>query len=464
MKQIITEVAALARSGCSNTTHRAKPFRSDLLIQVVLADDHKVMLEALSMLLEKEKLIKIVGTSSDGRALLDTAASLKPDVVVMDVGMPGMSGIIATRRLVSAQPKTKVVALSAFAQEQYVLEMFKAGASAYVLKENASLELVRAIYAVMKGQKYLCPDVSAAVVNSTGIQPMAGSFQLSPRESEVLQLLAEGYRSPQIAKRLFISTSTVDVHRRNIMKKLELHNVADLTKYAISKGLTTVSQAVELNQQSLILDGQVEPVTDKLHSSQIETIKAIIHSAENRDDTTGGHVQRISQYSRYLAETLGMDSAYCDMINFASSVHDLGKILIPDYILLKQSALTPSEFDLIKSHCLQGVKIIETFHSPCMEMGAEIALSHHEKWDGTGYPSGLAGEDIPLAGRIAGICDVYDALRAKRPHKPAFDHVRCMRIIGEGDGRTMPGHFDPAILDSFKRCSQQFNEIFQSYE
>lgn len=219
-----------------------------------------------------------------------------------------------------------------------------------------------------------------------------------------------------------------------------------------------------LDQQNHLLEKQVRAHTDELHTSHVETIDALIRAAEHRDDDTGAHVRRISHYSRYLAETLGMGSDYCENIHYASSMHDIGKISIPDHILLKPSAHTQKEFDVMKSHCVHGAEILHGFASPYMKMGAEIALNHHERWDGTGYPTGLAGEEIPLEARIMGICDVYDALRAKRPYKPAFDHDRSMRIIVDGDGRTMPGHFDPTVLEAFKRCGQQFKEIYQAYE
>jgi len=211
-----------------------------MAIRVVLADDHKILLDTLSILLENETDIEVIGTAADGRAVQNLVASLHPDVVVMDIGMPGMNGIDATRHLVSGFPKIKVVALSAFSQKQYVLEMLEAGASGYIVKENAAGELVRAIRAVIKGQKFLCPEVASAVVDHLGRHSAEKIPQLGSREREVLQLLAEGSSSPEIAKRLFISSSTVDVHRRNIMNKLELHSVAELTKYALRNGITSM--------------------------------------------------------------------------------------------------------------------------------------------------------------------------------------------------------------------------------
>jgi len=461
VEQMIEQASALPQSGTSLDNHHVKQCNSAMTIRVILADDHIIVLEALSMLLEKEKDIKVVGVATDGRAALELVASLRPDVVVMDIAMPGMNGIEVARRLVPAHPKIKVVALSALTQRQYVLEMLEAGASAYVFKGDAGSELVRALHAVMKGQKYLCPEVAAAVVDNTGYHPVEGIHQLGPRERQVLQLLAEGGTSSEIARHLFISTSTVDAHRHNIMKKLNLHGIAELTKYAICNGLTTMDVVGESDRDNCI---SATPVRmHDLHSSYVEAIIALTRAAEQRDDGTGIHVKRISHYSRYLAETLGMDSDYCDMIHCASPMHDIGKIGIPDHILLKPSTHTPDESEIMKSHCLHGAEILQRFPSPYMKMGAEIALNHHERWDGTGYPTGLNGEEIPLAARIVGICDVYDALRAKRPYKSAFCHEKAMRVIVNGDGRTQPGHFDPILLDAFKHCGQHFNEIYREH-
>lgn len=219
-----------------------------------------------------------------------------------------------------------------------------------------------------------------------------------------------------------------------------------------------------LNQHNHILEKRVRARTSELHASHVETIFALTRAAEHRDDDTGAHVRRVSHYSRHLAEMLGMDNEYCEMIHYASPMHDIGKIGIPDNILLKPSAHTPDEFGIMKSHCALGADILLGCDSPYLKMGAEIALNHHERWDGTGYPSGLAGGDIPLAARIMGICDVYDALRSKRPYKPPFGHDRAMGIIIDGDGRTMPAHFDPEVLQAFERCGRRFDEIYQEHE
>ena len=211
-------------------------------IRIVLADDHKMILAALRSLLEKEIDISVVGEAGDGTALLDLVERTAPDVVVVDVGMPGMNGIEATRRLLAVRPLLKVIALSAYSDKRFVLEMLEAGAKGYLIKASAGDELPRAIRAIAQGSTYLCPEVAGTLVEAArGKSSRAGNAaaKLGRREREVLALLAEGKSSSEIAARMCIAASTVEVHRRNIMRKLDLHSVAELTKYAIREGLTS---------------------------------------------------------------------------------------------------------------------------------------------------------------------------------------------------------------------------------
>ena len=151
------------------------------------------------------------------------------------------------------------------------------------------------------------------------------------------------------------------------------------------------------------------------------------------------------------------------MIFFASPMHDIGKIGVPDHVLLKPGGLTPDEWEVMKGHASMGAKILGNSKSPYLKMGAEIALNHHERWDGGGYPNGKRGEAIPLAARIMNICDIYDALRSKRPYKPAFSHLKAVDVIARGDGRTQPEHFAPAIFAAFKQNHKSFHDIFEAY-
>ena len=210
-----------------------------MTLRVLLVDDHELMRHGLRSILEREAGIEVVGEAASGREVVALASALAPDVVVMDVAMQDMNGIEATRQVRSACPGVRVVALSSHSDSRYVTAMLGAGASGYVLKANAYDDLRRAVEAARHGKTYLCADVTQSVVNAS-LHGETGASPLTAREREVLQLLAEGLSSPEIGRRLFVATSTVETHRRNIMRKLGKHSVADLTKYAIREGLTSL--------------------------------------------------------------------------------------------------------------------------------------------------------------------------------------------------------------------------------
>jgi two-component system NarL family response regulator len=213
-----------------------------MAIRILLADDHKILREALKGILEREHDIALVGEANDGAETIKLTREVHPDIVLMDIGMPVMGGIEAARILLAEQPELKVIALSTYSDRRIVLQMLDAGARGYIVKSAGRDELLRGIRAVSLGRIYLCPDASAVLVDSVRTKNPSKPFaseHLGKREREVLQLLAEGHTSPTIGKKLHIATSTVEVHRRNIMRKLELHSIAELTKYAIRNGLTS---------------------------------------------------------------------------------------------------------------------------------------------------------------------------------------------------------------------------------
>ena len=208
--------------------------------RLLLVDDHQMMREGLRAIIEKDDSLSVIGEAGSGREAVRAAQKLRPDVVVMDVAMSDMNGIEATRQIRALSPNIHVVALSSHSDRRYVKAILEAGASGYILKAAAYGELLRGIDAARQGLKYLCTVVTSEIIESALQQNTPGSVYeiLGAREREVLQLLAEGLTSSQIAQRLSVSTSTIETHRRNIKRKLDVHNVAELTKYAIREGLT----------------------------------------------------------------------------------------------------------------------------------------------------------------------------------------------------------------------------------
>jgi DNA-binding NarL/FixJ family response regulator len=214
-------------------------------ITVLIADDHKIMLAGLRSLLEKQADIEVIAEAENGRKAVQYATDKKPDVVVMDVSMPDLNGIEATKQIVESLPETRVIALSMHSDKRFVMGMLRAGAFGYLLKDCASQELANAIHQVAVGKKYLSPEITGVVIDDfllgvSSEEVATATSRLSAREREVLQLIAEGWSTKQIASHLYVSVKTIETHRRQIMKKLDLHNIADLTKYAIREGLTSI--------------------------------------------------------------------------------------------------------------------------------------------------------------------------------------------------------------------------------
>ncbi len=214
-----------------------------MTIRILLVDDHALMRDGLRAVLEKEADFEIVGEAGGGREAVLLAAEVAPDIVIMDVAMKDMNGIEATRQIRAHDRRVAIVALSSHSDPRYVTAILRAGASAYVLKSNAYTQLRKAVQSVRVGRTFLCEEVSSSVVDAVRNprSDNASAYErLGAREREVLQLLAEGLTSSEIAKQLHVATSTVETHRRNLMRKLDLHGIAELTKYAIREGLTEV--------------------------------------------------------------------------------------------------------------------------------------------------------------------------------------------------------------------------------
>jgi putative two-component system response regulator len=270
-------------------------------------------------------------------------------------------------------------------------------------------------------------------------------------------------------KRIALELGATDLLSKPVQREdlvARLRNVLRLKEY---------QDAILGQNQSL--EQLVDERTSQLAASKHETIWRLAKAAESRDEDTGNHVVRVGCYCRMISETLGMSDEFVQLIFLASPLHDIGKIGIPDRVLLKPAKLDPAEWEIMKTHAKLGAEILSrdleiilginawapaslantpmVCDNPILEMAAVIALSHHEKWDGSGYPNGISGEDIPIAARIVAVADVYDALCSERPYKRAMPEEQALQIMEEGRGK----HFDPTVLDAFLESLPRLREV-----
>ena len=340
--------------------------------RILVVDDTEIARRLLETLLQSEGFITL--SAENGERALQLAESELPDLILLDLMMPGMDGFTVAHRLKS-NPETKaipIIVVSALEDRESRMRGLEAGAEEYLTKPVDRMDL-----------------------------------------------------------------------RIRVRNLLRLKEFSDFLK-----------------DHNRLLEAEVQARTKDLQNAFVESIFTLMRASEYRDDETGAHVKRISYYTKVLAEAIGMDEEFCERIFYASPMHDIGKIGIPDHILLKPGSFTPEEWEIMKTHTSIGHDILSGNSSPYLQMGQEIALNHHERWCGGGYPRDIKGEEIPLPARIMQLADVYDALRSKRPYKEAFSHEKTVEIITQGDGRTDPSHFDPKLLEAFKQCVDKFAEIF----
>lgn len=248
-----------------------------------------------------------------------------------------------------------------------------------------------------------------------------------------------------------------------------------LTKpFNLEEVVLSVARALEKRRLELVnrdyqqhLEQEVAKRTKELRRAveetklaSLDTVYRLSRAAEYKDEYTGAHIQRMSRYSAAVARKMGLNKERVETILYASPMHDIGKIGIPDRILLKPGRLDPDEWEIMKRHTIIGAKILENSDTEFIKLGEVIALSHHEKWDGSGYPGGLKDSEIPLAGRIAAIADVFDALVSKRPYKKPFLLEKSFDIIKKGSG----SHFDPDVLDAFFAVKNEILAIKEKYK
>lgn len=325
-------------------------------LKVLVVDDEPNNLKLLGLILQDQYLLSF---AIDGIKALDAAIKVKPDIILLDIMMPGMDGYETCRRL-KANPETAkipVIFVSAMGEVEDEQLGFEVG-----------------------GVDYITKPVSVPIV-----------------------------------------TARVRTH-------LALYNQNQVLEEKVQERTEQLRLAVQ-----------------KIGEYSLDTIHRLTRASEYKDEDTGAHIQRMSRYSTTVACQMGFTRNELKSVLYAAPMHDVGKIGIPDRILLKPGKLDANEWEIMKKHAIFGWKILRGSEADYLKLGEVIALTHHEKWDGSGYPNGLVGEDIPMVGRITAIADVFDALTSKRPYKDPFSIDKSLAIIWEGRGI----HFDPAVVDAF---------------
>jgi putative two-component system response regulator len=338
--------------------------------------------------------------------------------------------------VVDDEPRNTKLIKAMLAAEGYSIDTAGSGNEALAAVRNAKPDLVL-LDVMMPDMTGF--DVAAALKLDTATHNIP-IIMVSSLDDRASKLTALGKGAEEFLTKP-VDRAELIVRTRNLLRLKEL---ADLQ-----------------SSYARVLEERVAERSLRLTNSYRDTIAALNRAASYRDEETGAHVQRISHYCVELANTLGMDSAFCECIYYASPMHDIGKIAIPDRVLLKPGKLTGDEWEIMKTHAALGSRMLDGVDSPYIEMGRDIAMRHHERWDGRGYPDGLAGEEIPLSARVMCIADVYDALRSRRPYKEPYEHDDAVRIILHGDGRTSPKHFDPRVLSAFSATRARMRDIYE---
>lgn len=347
----------------------------------------------------------VVDMAINGRLALQQAKQHSPDLILSDILMPEMDGFELCRHI----------------------------------KKDSKLKKTPFIFYTAT---YTDPEARALAV-SLG----AAHLIIKPAPFDKLLALINKTLEEKQLKQLTQTNTNVDIDHLDATERHET---------LLTRKLAKKVKLLEEERHEFAL------AHDKLKLMHNETIQRLTLASEYKDNETGNHMRRVGLYCEFIAQTLGMDSTFIEEIYYAAPMHDLGKAGIPDSILLKQGPLDKDEWEILKIHPKIGADILGKSDSSYLRMAEDIAYTHHEKWDGTGYPRGLKGEEIPLSGRIMILADQYDALRSERPYKHALEHEEVMKIMIEGDDRTLPEHFDPKILEIFKKNHTIFNDIYVS--
>ncbi|MES0489965.1 MAG: HD domain-containing phosphohydrolase [Leptospirales bacterium] len=327
------------------------------------------------------------------------------------------------------------------------------GDSAYelALKENADLILLDVLLPGMNGFQLI-----EQIKKNERVQqiPIIILTQLDRKQDRLLGISkgANDYLGKPFDEEELILRINNNLHLKNY------YNL--LSDYSKRLEADVENKTKELQKTMAELHKSME----QTRQSYLETVHRLNIAIEYKDKEIGAHTKRIGYYSRGLAEAMGSDRDFCDKIFYASPMHDIGKVAIPDYILTKTEKLSDTEWNLVKSHTAIGAEILEGSSSTLLTMARDICLTHHEKFNGGGYPHNISGEQIPLAGRIVQLADQYDAIRSDRPYKKGQTHEHAVQVLQKGDAKTSPGDFDPDVLNAFIKSEKKIKDIYNEID
>ena len=512
--------------------------REKIKARILIVDDEPINIEIMSELFGLHGAETI--SASDGATALELARREMPDLVLLDVMMPGMNGYEVCRRLKADEVTRRlpVVMVTGLGQIDDKIKGLEAGADDFLSKPVHMAELVTRTRSLLR-VKELNDDLEGAYRSLAGIASFTNNllrdfdpyhFDLTRGLDDLMAFLLGSAAGAKMRPQRVLLFNAVDsngwegwvyklekgkVLRRALQNGVDEAMLKPLFGGSGRKASGQVYVNLDEGQRLTLAEaplwriiGQLPPwrnvvafrspgvavaaldvqkavgpydaqvlsaMVANIHfflrtiSSQVQeveraflyTIGALARAAETHDEDTGDHIMRVNGYAEALAQALGCEDEFCRVLAYSAQMHDVGKLHVHPDILRKPAGLDAREWEAVKLHTVYGARILGD--DPRLAMAKEIALSHHEKWDGSGYPNGLAGEGIPLSGRITMMADVYDALRSARPYKRPFDHQTSVDIIRHGDERLRPGHFDPRVLEAFLDNHRLFDEIFARY-